>query len=167
MALSAATTLQAPAQSVTDVFANEGFIKHVSETVGGELKSFTISGPTTGAFTTTTVRTLPTTRMPDIAKKVLGATLTVTQNESWSAPAADGSRTNTIKLAVAGAPVDVKAEQKLRADGSTTVVELSGQVTSGVPFLGAKIASAAEPVIGRALNLQATLAQEWLTAHPA
>lgn len=165
MALSAETTLQADAQSVTDVFTNEDFIKHVSETVGGELKSFTISGPTTAAFTTTTVRTLPTTRMPDIAKKVLGATLTVTQNESWSAPESDGSRTNSIKLGVAGAPVDVTAEQKLRVDGSSTVVELTGQVTSGVPFLGAKIASAAEPVIGRALNLQATLAQEWLTQH--
>ena len=141
MALSASTTLQAPAQSVTDVFTNQEFIKHVSETVGGELKSFTISGPTSGAFTTTTVRTLPTTRMPDIAKKVLGATLTVTQNESWSAPAADGSRTNIIKLDVAGVPVNVTSEQKLRAEGTSTVVDLTGQVTSGIPFLGAKIAS--------------------------
>lgn len=165
MALAASTTLSATAQSVTDVFANEDFIKHVSETVGGELKSFTISGSTAGAFTTKTVRTLPTTRMPDIAKKVLGSTLTVTQDESWSAPAADGSRTNAIKLSISGAPVDVTAEQKLVASGDSTVVELTGQVKSGVPFLGAKIASAAEPVIGRALNLQATLAQEWLNSH--
>ncbi len=165
MALAASTTLSATAQSVTDVFSNEDFIKHVSETVGGELLSFTISGPTTGAFTTKTVRTLPTTRMPDIAKKVLGATLTVTQDESWSAPAADGSRTNTIKLTVAKAPVDVSAVQKLVVSGGSTVVELSGDVKSSVPFLGAKIASAAEPVIGRALNLQATLAQEWLNTH--
>lgn len=165
MALAASTTLSATAQSVTDVFANEDFIKHVSETVGGELKSFTISGSTAGAFTTKTVRTLPTTRMPDIAKKVLGSSLTVTQDESWSAPAADGSRTNSIKLSVSGAPVDVTAEQKLVASGESTVVELSGEVKSGVPFLGAKIASAAEPVIGRALNLQATLAQEWLNSH--
>lgn len=165
MALAASTTLSATAQSVTDVFANEDFIKHVSETVGGELLSFTISGSTAGAFTTKTVRTLPTTRMPDIAKKVLGDSLTVTQEESWSAPAADGSRTNSIKLSVAKAPVDVTAEQKLVASGDSTVVELTGQVKSGVPFLGAKIASAAEPVIGRALNLQATLAQEWLNNH--
>lgn len=165
MALAASTTLSAPAQRVTDVFANADFIKHVSETVGGELKSFTISGPTTGAFTTKTVRTLPTARMPDIAKKVLGETLTVTQDESWSAPGADGSRTNTIKLSVAKAPVDVSAVQKLVVAGDATVVELTGEVKSSVPFLGAKIASAAEPVIGRALNLQATLAQEWLDTH--
>lgn len=167
MALAAATTLSAPAQRVTDVFTNEEFIKHVSETVGGELKQFTITGPTSAAFTTKTVRTLPTTRMPDMVKKFVGATLTVTQDESWSAPAPDGSRTIDIKLSVAGAPVDVTALQKLTADGGTTLVELSGEVKSGVPFLGAKIASAAEPVIGRALNLQATLAQKWLDSHPA
>ncbi len=165
MALAASTTLSAPAQNVTDVFTNADFVKHVSETVGGELISFTISGPTTAAFTTQTVRTLPTTRMPDIVKKFVGATLTVTQDESWSAPAADGSRTNALTLTVAKAPVDISAVQKLSADGSSTLVELTGEVTSGVPFLGAKIASAAEPVIGRALNLQATLAQEWLNTH--
>ena len=70
-----------------------------------------------------------------------------------------------LKLSVSGAPVDVTAEQKHVASGESTVVELSGEVKSGGPFLGAKIASAAEPVIGRALNLQATLAQEWLNSH--
>lgn len=165
MALAASTTLSASAQSVTDVFTNEDFIKHVSETVGGTLLQFTISGPTNAAFTTKTVRTLPTTRMPDIAKKFVGETLTVTQEESWSAPAPDGSRTNTIKLTVAKAPVDVAAVQQLVVAGDSTEVRLTGEVKSSVPFLGAKIASAAEPVIGRALNLQATLAQEWLNTH--
>ena len=167
MALAASTTLSASAENVTDVFTNADFIKHVSETVGGELKSFTISGPTSAAFTTKTVRTLPTTRMPDMVKKFVGATLTVTQDESWTAPAPDGARINNIKLSVSGAPVDVSAVQTLTADGEATVVELTGEVTSGVPFLGAKIASAAEPFIGRALNLQATLAQKWLDTHPS
>lgn len=166
MALAASTTLSASPQRVTDVFTNKEFIAHVSFTVGGELKSFEINGPTTGAFTTKTVRTLPTDRMPEIAKKFVGASLTVTQEESWSAPAADGSRENQIKLTVSGAPVNVKAVQKLVASGDSTVVELTGEVTSSIPFLGAKIASAAEPVIGKALNLQATLAQAWLNEHP-
>lgn len=165
MALTASTTLSATAQRITEVFADEEFIKHVSATVGGELKSFVINGDTAGAFTTKSVRTLPTTRMPEIAKKFVGSSLTVTQEESWSAPAADGARTNTIKLSVAGAPVDVTATQRLVPAGDSTVVELSGEVKSSIPFLGSKIASAAEPVIGKALNLQASLAQEWLNSH--
>lgn len=165
MTLSASTTLSAPVQRVTDVFADEEFARHASFTVGGELKSFEISGATTGAFTTKSVRTLPTTRMPDIARKFVGSALTVTQEESWTAPDADGARVNTIKLSVAGAPLDVTAVQKLTAADGATLVELTGEVTSAIPFLGAKIASAAEPVIGRALNLQATLAQQWLDTH--
>lgn len=165
MALTASTTLSATAQRITEVFADEEFIKHVSATVGGELKSFVINGDTAGAFTTKSVRTLPTTRMPEIAKKFVGSSLTVTQEESWSAPASDGARTNTIKLSVAGAPVDVTATQRLVPAGDSTVVELSGEVKSSIPFLGSKIASAAEPVIGKALNLQASLAQEWLKSH--
>jgi hypothetical protein len=166
MALSASTTLPANVQRVTDVFTNEEFVRHTSFTVGGELKSFQISGPTTGAFTTTTVRTLPTDRMPDIARKFVGATLTVTQLENWTAPGADGSRMATVKLTVAGAPLDVTATQRLTADGDACQVELSGEVKSAIPFLGAKIASAAEPMIGKALNLQSTLAQAWLESHP-
>lgn len=162
MALSASTNLSATVQRVTDVFVDKEFLEHVSSTVGGELKSFEISGPTSGAFTTKSVRTLPTTRLPDIAKKIVGSTLTVTQSEQWSAPAADGSRSNSIKLSVAGAPLDVTATQKLTAAGESTLVELTGEVKSAIPFLGAKIANSAEPVIGKALKLQASLAQEWL-----
>ncbi|WP_026553870.1 DUF2505 domain-containing protein [Arthrobacter sp. 35W] len=167
MALSASTTLPATAQRVTDVFTNEDFIRHTSQTVGGDLMSFEVSGPTTAAFSTTTVRTLPTDRLPDIARKVVGATLTVTQLEEWSAPEADGSRQATVKLTVAGAPLEVAATQRIVADGENSRVELSGDVKSSIPFLGAKIASAAEPMIGKALNLQATLAKSWLEEHPA
>ncbi|WP_125610474.1 DUF2505 domain-containing protein [Specibacter cremeus] len=167
MALSASTILPADVQRVTDVFTNQEFIAHTSFTVGGELKSFEISGPTTGAFTTKTVRTLPTDRMPDIARKVVGATLTVTQLEEWNAPEADGSRTAAVKLSVAGAPLDVTATQRLVANGASTTVELTGEVKSSIPFLGGKIANAAEPVVGKALNIQASLAQAWLESHPA
>ncbi|WP_427016778.1 DUF2505 domain-containing protein [Pseudarthrobacter sp. P1] len=167
MALSASTTLPASVQRITDVFTDEDFIRHTSQTVGGDLTSFEVSGPTTAAFNTKTVRTLPTDRLPDIARKFVGASLTVTQLEEWNAPAADGSREATVKLTVAGAPLEVTAVQRLVADGENSRVELSGDVKSSIPFLGAKIASAAEPMIGKALNIQATLAKGWLEDHPA
>ncbi|MCU1539683.1 MAG: proteinase inhibitor cystatin, partial [Arthrobacter sp.] len=40
-----------------------------------------------------------------------------------------------------------------------------GTVTSSVPFLGGKIAEAAEPMVGKALNIQAQQAQAWLESH--
>ena len=165
MALSASTTLPHTVESVTAVFANEDFLRHTSELVGGTLESFAVDGDPAGAFNTTTVRTIPTTRMPDIARKFVGESLKVTQLESWGAPAADGSRESNISLKVAGAPLDVSAVQRLVAEGGSTRIELEGTVSSSVPFLGGKIADAAEPMVGKALNIQSTQAQAWLESH--
>ncbi|KRE77390.1 DUF2505 domain-containing protein [Arthrobacter sp. Soil763] len=165
MALSASTTLPHSVESVTAVFVNEDFLRHTSELVGGTLESFAVDGDLAGAFNTTTVRTIPTTRMPDLARKFVGESLKVTQLESWGAPAADGSRESSISLKVAGAPLDVNAVQRLVADGGSTRIELEGTVTSSVPLLGGKIADAAEPMVGKALNIQSTQAQAWLESH--
>ena len=77
MALSASTTLPHGVDSVTAVFTNEDFQRHTSEHVGGSLESFTVDGDLAGAFSTTSVRTLPTTRLPEIARKFVGDTLKV------------------------------------------------------------------------------------------
>ncbi|WP_258805308.1 DUF2505 domain-containing protein [Pseudarthrobacter sp. NS4] len=165
MALSATTTLPHSVDSVAAVLVNEDFQRHVSQLVGGSLESFTVDGDIAGAFSATSVRTLPTTRLPEIARKFVGEHLKVTQVESWDAPAADGSRRSNISLKIAGAPVDVTAVQRLVAEASGTRVELEGEVKSSVPFLGGKIADAAEPMIAKALNLQAKQAQAWLESH--
>lgn len=165
MALSASTTIDASVDRVAAIFCSEDFVRHTSELVGGTLESFVVDGPLSGAFTTTTVRTLPTDRLPDMARTFVGSMLKVTQVDDWAAPAANGARTATIKLTVAGAPLDVTAQQSIVAEGDGARVDLTGEVTSPIPFLGAKIASAAEPMIGKALNIQATQAREWLQTH--
>lgn len=165
MALSASTTLPYSVEQVAAVFSNEDFQRHTSELVGGTLESFTVDGDIAGAFTATSVRTLPTNRLPEVARKFVGESLTVTQLETWEPPAADGSRRSTISLKIAGAPVAVTAVQRLVADNGHTRVELEGNVSSSVPFLGRKIAEAAEPMVAKALNLQSQQAQAWLESH--
>lgn len=165
MALSASTHLPHSVDRVTAVFVDEDFLRHTSKLVGGTLESFAVDGDTAGAFSTTTVRTIPTSRMPEMARKFVGDSLTVTQLEIWDAPAADGSRLSNITLKVSGAPLDVTAVQRLVSDGGSTLIELEGTVTSSVPFLGGKIAEAAEPMVGKALNIQSTQARAWLESH--
>lgn len=165
MALNASTTLPYDPATVLGVLTDEAFVRHMSEYVGGTLASFEVDGDRAGAFVVTAVRTMPTERLPDMARKFLGTTLSVTQKDSWDAPAADGSRSATVEMTVAGAPVSVSAVQRLVAEGSATVVDLQGSVSSSVPFLGGKIAAAAEPMIGKALNVQAAEARTWLEQH--
>ena len=165
MALEASTTLNHPVDRVAAVFTDEAFQRHVSELVGGRLESFSVEGDVAGAFTATVVRQVPTQRLPELARKVVGEYLNVTQTEKWSAPEADGSRSADITVKIAGAPVDVAAVQRLAAEGAATRIELSGTVSSSVPLLGGKIASAAEPFVGKALNVQAAQADAWLNGQ--
>ena len=162
MALNATTILPYDVGTVTDTFADEGFLRSISEHVGGSLVSATVEGDTAGAFILTAVRTMPTDRLPDIAKKFVGATLTVTQKEEWAAPAADGSREAAVELSVGGVPLKVTAVQRLVAVAEGTRVDVDGKVASSIPFLGDKIASAAEPMIGKALTIQAAQAGKWI-----
>ncbi len=162
MALNASTTVPYDASTVVGVFTDEGFVRHMSEYVGGSLESLTVDGDTAGAFTLTAVRTMPTDRLPDMARKFVGQTLSVTQTERWDAPAPDGAREATVEMTVAGVPLNVTAVQRLVPDGAGTVVDLQGTVTSSIPFLGSKIAGAAEPMIGKALGVQAAEARKWL-----
>ena len=165
MALNASTTLPYDTATVLGVLTDEGFVRHMSEYVGGKLESLTLDGDPAGAFTLTAVRTLPTQRLPEMARKFVGETLSVTQTEHWGAPQADGSREATLDMTVAGVPLTVAAVQRLVAQGTDTVVELQGNVTSSIPFLGGKIASTAELMIGKALNVQAAEARKWLESR--
>lgn len=165
MALNASTTLPHDAKTVTETFTDEGFLRSVSEHVGGSLVSVTVEGSTAGAFILTAVRTLPTDRLPDMAKKFVGQTLTVTQKENWSSPAADGSREASVDLSVAGVPLKVAAQQRLVVIPEGTRVEVDGTVSSSIPFLGDRIAKAAEPMIGKALTIQAGQAGKWIESH--
>lgn len=163
MALNASTQIAHPAANVIATLSDRGFAEHLTSLANGTLKDFTVSGDTAGAFTLTTVRSMPTDRVPDIARKFVGAAIEVTQVEQWSAPDASGSRSATVKINVAGVPVSVSGSEKLVAQGETTEFSIEGKVSSSIPFIGGKLASAAEPYLSKALNLQASQVNTWLS----
>lgn len=162
MALNATTDLTHAPDAVIATLADRDFAEHLTGLVGGELKSFEVSGDTAAAFTLTTVRTLPTDRAPEIARKFVGQSVEVTQVEAWSAPAADGSREATLKVTVGSLPVSVSGTESLRATEAGSALGVEATVSSSIPFVGGKIASAAEPFISKALSLQGAKVSSWI-----
>ena len=162
MALNATTDLMHAPEAVIATLTDRAFAEHLTTMVGGELKSFDMAGDVAAAFTLTTVRSLPTDRAPEIARKFVGQTVEVTQVESWSAPAADGSRDATLKVTVGSLPVSVAGSESLRASAEGSALGLEATVSSSIPFVGGKIAAAAEPFISKALALQATSVSSWI-----
>ncbi|GAB3620526.1 DUF2505 domain-containing protein [Glutamicibacter endophyticus] len=163
MALNASTQIAHPAEQVIATLANRDFAEHLTSLAQGTLSNFTVEGDLNGAFTLTSVRAMPTDRVPDIARKFVGESINVTQVESWSAPDAQGNRSAEVKISVAGVPVNVNGTERLTAAGDSTEFAIDAQVSSSIPFIGGKLASAAEPYLGKALNLQASQVSAWLS----
>ena len=97
----------------------------------------------------TLVRTQPATssKVPDFVKKLIGEAVTIKQVERWNAPDADGNRTATVTMKVAGKPAGFKGRATLKADGKGAEFVVSGDVKVDVPFVGKRV----EPLIAKAV----------------
>lgn len=162
MAVNESTTVNAPVDQVVEAFASEDFARFVCEKLGIGFESFSVSGDTAGAFTATSDRAVSADRVPDIAKKFVSKGLKMTQVDSVSAPAADGARTIESNINVSGMPVNAKASQSLVPQGDQTVINVSGEVTCGIPLVGKKIAAAAEPYVGKVMGKLGSLVEAWI-----
>ena len=105
MSVNASTTIKAPVDTVLATFVNEAFVRHVSDMAGTQFESFEVNGDTSTAFTASTVRSMGSDRLPDVAQKFVKGGVKLTQVDTYDAPAADGSRTVRTEIKVAGLPV--------------------------------------------------------------
>jgi len=153
MALSSSRSLSVAPQAAFDALISRENAQAVADRVGGGLESHEVTETASGTRTVTAF-TLPADRLPDMVAKLMSNGVTVTLEESWSAPAADGARTSTITANVKGAPIKVSGTESLVAEGTGTVLSLQGEVSSSIPFLGGKISKAAEPFLDRLLAVR-------------
>ena len=115
-----------------------------------------------------TERQMPTDDVPDMVRSFVGTTLTLVQVERWEPPAADGSRSGTLKVEVLRAPVRLTGTLRLAPDvsaagGSTGTVEtMQGELVARIPLFGTKIEKSAEPVIQAAIAVEQRTGTAWL-----
>lgn len=165
MAVNASQTINAPVEKVIETFTDEAFNRHVAERGGATLVSQNVEGDTSGPFKVTIVRSMGAEKLPDIAKKFVKGGLTVTQVDTWSGPRGNGSRDIQTEVSVGGMPVSGSGTQTLTAKGETTDVVVDVTVKANIPLVGGKVASAAEPYVGKALSLQSREADAWIASH--
>jgi hypothetical protein len=110
----------------------------------------------------TTERVLPSDGLPDFARNMVGDTLKVTETQNWGPAGADGGRTGTVEMAVAGVPIALTGTLALAAGGEGTVEQLDSELKARVPLIGGKIEKAAAPPIEEAIVIEHQTAQEWL-----
>ncbi|GAB3846855.1 DUF2505 domain-containing protein [Nesterenkonia populi] len=157
MAIEAEKIIPHSASEIVGAYASRAFHEHLSHKVGSELKSFEVNGTPESGFTVVTQQAMSTDRLPEVAKKVVrGGTISVTVTDKWGAPDEAGSRRADTTVEIAGVPVSGTAAQTLhaRSDAETKSV-VRGDVSVKIPLIGGKVKSAAEPYIGRFVEIQA------------
>lgn len=162
MALSSSRSVAASPEAVFEALTSQQNAQAVADRVGGSLLEHTITSEGAGRRTVSSF-SLPAERLPDVVAKMMGNGVTVTLDENWGAPGADGSRTSTISAHVKGAPVKVQGSETLVAAGEGTTLSLTGEVSSSIPFLGGKISKAAEPFVDRLLAVRCQAAEAQLS----
>jgi Protein of unknown function (DUF2505) len=124
-----------------------------------------------GGYVVTTSRELPTDRVPELVRSLVGERLTVRRVDRWDAVAGTGrtGRTGRIEVTIAGTPVSLTGSLALSpapspsgTEGTTQLVD--GDLNAAIPLLGSRIARAAEPAVRAAIEVEERVGRAWL-AH--
>lgn len=147
--------LPLPAHSAAGMYADPEYTEIRRRTLGASEATSDVDGDPAGAFTVRTELSLPTDKVPDIVKPFVGSSVTVKEEQAWSAPAPDGSRTGTMGLEVVGTPAGLTADLRLTGtDQHSAEVVIDGDLTAKIPLLGGKIEKAALPYVSKVLRAE-------------
>jgi hypothetical protein len=112
-----------------------------------------------------TRRDLPADDLPDFVRSVVGSTLSITETYEWGAPGADGSRSGTLTVEVAGAPVALRSTISLVATGGGSQILIAGDLKASIPLFGGKVEKAAAPAVVHALRSEQRTGTAWLAGR--
>ncbi len=118
-----------------------------------------------GRTRVTTSRQMPTDGLPDFARALVHAPITVEEIYDWDEPAPDGSRTAVTTVSFVGQPLRMTGTLTLRPVGEGTEGVLSGELKAAIPLFGGKIEAATEPVIRAAAQIEQDLGRSWLAGE--
>ncbi len=157
--------------NTSDLTVHEAFAAHLEKSVretacqeSGAL-SWDVSITPVGDGARVQVDRVMPPEVPDFVKKFLGDTISVRQVEEWSGPAADGSRTATVKVTIKGQPASMTGSAALTPNGSGSKEVVEGDVKVAVPLIGRKIEPEIVKVIVAALKIEQRAGIDWATAR--
>lgn len=154
-------TYNADPEAVMAMLKDPEFIRLKCDRTGSRRTTVDVQESADGGCILVSVRVLPA-KVPAAAAPFVGETVTVTETQTWAAPAADGSATATVAVDF-GAPLTFSSAMTLAASSTGTLVQTTGQFKSSIPFVGGKIEGAAKEQTEAYLEVEQRVGNEWLT----
>ncbi len=153
-------TFPSDSESVFNLLATEEFIVAKCAATGSLETTASVQATPDGGVVLTSTRVLPA-DLPGPAKSLVGDTITVTETQTWSPAASDGSRQATVTVDFSG-PMKFAGQLTMQPLGSETSIRTDGTFTASVPFIGGKIEKVAGEQTTRYLNAEERVARERL-----
>jgi hypothetical protein len=102
--------------------------------------------------------------LPDFAKKILGDTNRINQNENWTA--SGGSYICDLKIEFPGKPLHVTGRLEVKPTGDASADwHVNMDIKASVPLIGGKLESVVEKETLASLDKEYAFNQEWLANH--
>ena len=143
----------APVAEVAKMLADPGFREQVLDAQHALSKDVRISGENV-----TLVYKQAVSGVPGFAKKVVGDTIEVHQDETWSADFTAGSITVTLP----GKPGELTGSARLAEVGGRTVETVSLTATVNMPLVGGKLEDLILSIFKSALTKEHEVGTTWL-----
>ncbi|HSU74452.1 MAG TPA: DUF2505 domain-containing protein [Terrabacter sp.] len=164
MKISETMTYAAPPETVYAMVTDPAFQERKCVEAGARKHEVAVTPAGDGARVVTR-RELPADGLPDFAKSIVGPTLSVTETYEWGAAAADGARSGTLVVEVAGAPVAMRSTTKLAPTSGGTSITVEGDLKASIPLFGAKVEKAAAPAVVDAIRAERKTGTAWIAEH--
>lgn len=154
MALSSSTNINASIPEVIEATAAREVAESLAARAQGELVDHSVSGDAASPTVTMTV-SISGERLPSFLSSIIKNGLKVTITEDWKYTSGADQAEAELSAQVGGVPVSFSGTETLKAQGYATEMSFTGDVKSGIPLLGSKIAKHAEPMVERILSARA------------
>ena len=162
MKISETITYAAPPETVYAMVTDAAFQERKCVEAHAQRHEAAVSAVGDGARVVTK-RDLPADDLPDFAKSIVGPTLSVSETYEWGGAAGDGTRTGTLTVEVAGAPVAMRSSVRLAPAGGGTRISIDGDLKASIPLFGGKVEKAAAPAVIDAIRSEQRTGNAWLS----
>lgn len=98
--------------------------------------------------------------VPPIAKKFVGETIPIHQEETWSTPTAAD-----VEVTIPGKPGDMKGKARIVQRGNDVVETIELTVKVGIPLIGGKIEGMIAGLLGQAFRAENKVGSKWLAGE--
>jgi carbon monoxide dehydrogenase subunit G len=153
MQITSTLAFAAPPEAVAAMLVNPAFYEHVATEIHAQAVTSTpVDRGLSTVFTVTT---------PEVARRILGATMTVTQTVTWQAatPPSEGHMT----LKVAGVPAVAEGPLTLKTSDTGSSMVYNADFNVRIPLVGKKIEQMAQSNISRIMGAFETVGNAWLS----